>query len=194
MHIRSAGTGASQSAQMQSLLRIVPGFNLKSIGRRLPNPYVPDFQPLVSLFRWLPSSISVFNCWGCPCSGQKSFGALFWEWSRQYSYSRAEPISGTARCGAECRKSLRYRERVSPMQSSLLAFPMGFGRSSGARLQSLVISWSTRFSGVVAYGLQVIFVSGNIRTIGKPHCCRRALGESRKTRLTKSIEFRPDRG
>jgi hypothetical protein len=66
------------------------------------------------------------------------------------------------------------------MQSSLLALPMGFGRSSGAHLQSLVISWSTRFSGMGAYGLQVIFVSGSIRTIGKPHCCRRTLGESRK--------------
>src|SRR6266403_6066081 len=117
---------------------------------------------------------------GHPCSDQKSFGALFWEWSRQYLYSRAESISGTARYGAECRKRLPYRERVSPMQSSLLAFTMGFGRSSGARLQSLAISWSTRFSGMDAYGLQVIFASGSIRTIGKAHCCRRALDESRK--------------
>src|SRR5437879_4373931 len=56
----------------------------------------------------------------------------------------------------------------------------GIWRSSGAGWQSLVILWSTRFSGLDAYGLQVIFVSGSIRTIGKAHCCRRALDESRK--------------
>jgi hypothetical protein len=66
------------------------------------------------------------------------------------------------------------------MQSSLLTFSMRFSGSSGARSQSLAISWSTHFSGMGAYGLQVIFVSGDIRTIGNPHCCRRALGESRQ--------------
>jgi len=37
-----------------------------------------------------------------------------------------------------------------------------------------------RFSGTDAYGLQVIFVSDSIPTIGKAHCCRRALDELRK--------------
>src|SRR6266404_2275571 len=39
---------------------------------------------------------------------------------------------------------------------------------------ALAISWSMRFSGMGAYGLQVIFVSGSIGTTGKAHWCRRA--------------------
>src|SRR6266481_7475131 len=172
---------SSQSAYIQSLLDIVPGFNLESIGRAPAQPLRVGLNSSLSFVASLgcPAHFNLLDG-GHPCSDQKSFGVLFWEWSRQHLFSRAESIPDTARYGAECRKCLPYRERVSPMRSSLLAFTMGFGRSSGARLQSLVISWSTRFSGMGAYGLRVTFVSGSIRTIGKAHWCRRALGESRK--------------
>jgi len=41
-------------------------------------------------------------------------------------------------------------------------------------------SWSTCSSGMHAFGLQAIFVSGSIHTIGKPPWCRQAFDDSGK--------------
>ena len=163
----------------ESLPGIATWITLESIGRA---PAQPLRVGLSSSLRF-PS----FSCpahfyllRGHPCSDQNSFGALFWEWPRLYCYSRAESTWGTARCGAECRKRLEYREHISPIRFSLPAYPRGVGRRSGADLPSPAISWFTRFSGTRAFGLRVLFANDSIRMTGRSPWGRRALGEWRK--------------
>jgi len=111
---------------------------------------------------------------------QKIFlGALFWGGPpppRQYLYSRQ--INGGKPAMEQSVEVLPVRERVSPMPSSLSGVHDGFGGEVLERWQSIAISWSTLFSGMDSFWIEVIVKRPRILTIGQRNCCRRALDES----------------
>jgi len=131
--------------------------NLGRIGRAPAQPLrVGPTSSLVLLLRSVAQLISIFLM-GHPCSDQKSFEGLFWEWSRHYLYSRADQSrvqpAMEQSVGNATVPGTRFANAIFSLAST-----MGFGRSSGARLQSACNLHGLRgFSGMDAYGLQVIF-------------------------------------